>query len=179
MYIITYKNNTEQLPPKPDNAPYYTDALYEVGKCFDPSMTLGYSYKDINKDGYVELLLTGIDARVYGMFTIVDKKPVVAKVFQNGMGYIAPDGMIFYNTNGIDSTTGYYTNQKNHTYLVKDKLVGISYGYHDTDGKLETNDDTVYFEIGADGIEKAIEKSEYNQYGKAYERGGFQFRVKP
>ena len=169
VYIITYKNNTEELPPKPDNAPYYTDALYEVGKCFDPSMTLGYSYKDINKDGYVELFLVGIDSRIYGMFTIVDKAPTVVKVFQNGMGYIAPDGMIFYNTNGIDSTTGYYTNQKNHTYLVGDKLVGISYGYHDTDGDLNTNDDMIYFAIGEDGIERTIEKSEYNSYGKFYE----------
>lgn len=169
IYLIKYKYNNEELPPKEDNAPYYTDTLYEVGAMYTPSMDIGYAYKDIDGDGYVELMLVGMDSRIYALFTITDKAPAAVHVFQSGMGYLAPDGMIFYNTYGTDSKTGYYNNQKNHTYLVDGALVGTSYGYNDTDGDINTNGDEVYFTIDKEGKKTEITKSEYQALGKYYE----------
>lgn len=76
------------------------DALYAVGQMYDPSVNMGYAIKDINGDGYAELLLMGIESRIYAMFTILDGEVAHVHTFQQGMGYIAPDGMVFYNEKG-------------------------------------------------------------------------------
>jgi len=162
--LIAYKRINEELPKKPANAPFYTDALYEVGKLYNPSIEVGYAFKDIDKNGYLELLLMGRESRIYALFTIFDKEPALVCVFQDGMGYLAPDGTVFYNTKPVDSETGVVTNEKFITRLESGRLVGISYGWTDADGDLATDEDVIYHASSEDGVKAEISYDEYKQY---------------
>ncbi len=160
--LILYKYTYQELPPRGDGEPFYTDALYKVAAQYDPSMDMGYALKDINGDGYVELVLMGRDARLYAMFTIVEDAPVLVHVFQQGMGYTTPDGTVFYNEkDGSTSTVKYHIKK-----LVDGELVGTEYGRLDVDGNFDTDDETYYSIV--DGIERELSHDEYKQYGDFY-----------
>lgn len=156
--LILYKHLNEELPPRGENEPFYMDALYAVGQMYDPSVNMGYTIKDINGDGYAELLLMGIENRVYAIFTILDGEVAHVHTFQQGMGYIAPDGMVFYNEKGENglSVSRYMT------YLVDGQLVGMEYGRIDGADGSET-----YYHV-VDGVWEQIDKEAYNRYGKYY-----------
>ncbi len=144
--LILYKYINEELPPKGSNEPFYVDALYEVAEQYDPSIEMGYSFKDLNDDGFVELLLTGRESRVYALFSLVNKQPVVVKTFQQGLGYITNDGLIFYNFKLWDGVA--QIELQNHvTRLVEGELVGFEYGWVDADSDSSTTDDTNYYKV--------------------------------
>ena len=165
--LILYKLVNEELPPKPQNPKYYTDAIYAVGMAYDPTMEVGYAMKDIDNDGYLELLLMGRESRLYAMFTIAENTPKVVIVFQNGMGYLAPDGTIFYNDQvTVEKTT---TSTRYISRLCDGVLVGITYGWTDTDGSLDTDEDTIYFVTDEKGVQTTVEKTgKYKEYGDTY-----------
>lgn len=167
--LVLYKYINEELPQKGSNEPFYVDALYEVVGYYDPSMNFGYAYKDINNDGYVELLLVENSNRMYAMFTIKDKAPELVTTFQSGMGYLGNDGMVFFNTKSFDSSGG-QTYLGNHmTHLVDGELVGIVYGWEDSDGDFATQGDDVYYLIEEDGVKNVIGNDEYKAIRNAYE----------
>ena len=56
-------------------------------------------FKDIDLNGYKELVLMDTASRAHAIFHIVDSEAKVLIVFQNGMGYTAPGGEVFYNKN--------------------------------------------------------------------------------
>lgn len=156
--LILYKYMNEVLPPRGEEEPFYMDVLHAVGAEYDPSLNFGYAIKDINGDGYAELLLMGVESRVYAMFTILDGEIVHVHTFQKGMGYIAPDGMVFYNEKGADNLSV----SKYMTHLVDGQLVGLEYGRIDAADGSES-----YYHV-VDGVREEITKDAYNQYGKYY-----------
>jgi len=162
--LILYKYVNEELPPKGENEPSYVDALYEVATEYTPAIDMGYAYKDVNNDRYVELLLMGKDSRLYAMFTIVDDAPAFVATFQQGMGYLGPDGMVFYNTKTLDENNSQIALGNHMMKLVGDKLVGFEYGWKDTDKDITTSEDTVYYcKTEAEG-EKTLTYDEYKVY---------------
>ena len=124
-YLVLYKYMNEELPQKGDNAPFYIDALYEVVGQFDSTKNLGYAFKDIDGDGYVELFLTENSNRIYAMFTILDKSPNLVSTFQQGMGYLGHSGTVFFNSKKFDLEGGQIYLGNHITRLVKGELVGI------------------------------------------------------
>ncbi len=162
--LVLYKHINEELPPKGSNPPFYLDALYEVVEQYNPAVNLGYSFKDIDCDGYVELLLVENTNRLYAMFTIKDKAPALVATFQQGMGYLGPDGLVFFNAKkhspgGLQNFLGYSI-----TRLVEGKLTGFSYGREDSaDGG-----DDVYFYISEKGVRTEISYDEYQSCRKRY-----------
>ena len=167
--IIKYKRDTEELPPKPNNAPYYTDTLYEIGAMYDPSIDMGYTYTDIDGDGYAELLIMDRGNYIYGLFTLTDKKPAAVQVFQKGMGHLAPDGTVFYVTKEFGETnTVQYSNFKYITRLVDGKLVGTATGWRDADGNIAEDDDVSYHIIDENGVETEVTKAESSEYNAIY-----------
>ena len=166
--LILYKRLNEELPPKPSNPKYYTDAIYEVAKAYDPTIEVGYAMKDIDGDGYLELVLMGRESRLYALFTIYENTPKTVAVFQNGMGYLTPDGTIFHNSSiTVEKKT---TSERFITRLLNGSLVGISYGWVDTDGSLDTDEDTYYFVTDENGTQTIVEKSgKYKEYTDTYD----------
>lgn len=167
--LILYKYINEELPPRGDNDPYYFDALYEVAGLFDPTTEMGYAFKDINDDKYVELMLIGRDSRLYAIFTIIDNAPALVTTFQKGMGYLSPDGIIFYNTKEFDANGGQIFLGNHITRLVGGELVGIAYGWIDTDSDFSTEDDSLYYCAGEDGIRNEMTYEEYKILRSLYE----------
>lgn len=155
-HLILYKYTYQELPPRGDDEPFYMDALYVVGGQYDPSMTLGYSFKDVDGDGCDELLLVEHSNRLHAMFSIKNKAPVVVATFQNGMGYLKDDGTVFFNTKN-----GYKFLGNHITRLVDGELVGIVYGWEDPDDDIANNNDQYYY-IFEDGTKTYISKDEYN-----------------
>ncbi len=162
-YLILYKHLNEELPPKGSNEPFYVDALYEVAGEYNPSIEMGYAFRDIDGDGYSELLLMGRESRIYGMFTILNKEPALVATFQQGMGYIDPDGMIFYNSKEFGDNGGQIALEYHMTYLVDGQLVGVEYGWVDVD------QDTIYYCVSEDGVRTELSYDEYKLYKNAYE----------
>ena len=161
-YLVLYKYTHTDLPPKGSNEPFYMDALYEVVGQYDPSMTLGYSFKDINGDGIDELFLMENKSRLYAMFTIKNKAPIVVTTFQNGMGYLKDDGTVFFNTKN-----GYKFLGNHITRLVDGELVGIVYGWEDPDDDI-ANENDIYYYISEDGTRTTVSKDEYNVIKNEY-----------
>lgn len=147
-YLVLYKFTVSELPEEEAEPAYYEAALRYVANYYDPSIDLGFAYKDINGDGYVELLLMGKEARLYALFTIVNREAVVVKTFQDGMGYLDSTGLVFSHEKRFEEGT---TNQIGLTYrferLVDGKLVGTGFGWDDGDGVYATEDDEVYFKL--------------------------------
>lgn len=157
-YLILYKYTTTELPEREENEPFYMDALYETAKEYDPSMEMGYAFKDVDKDGYKELLLMGRESRVYAIFTVIEKAPVLVSTFQRGMGYLGPDGMVFYNAK-VFSDSGAQIGLGNHMkHLSGGKLVGFEYGW------TEENGTTSYYCTLENGEKTAISYDEYKAY---------------
>ena len=161
-YLVLYKYTYQELPSKGDDEPFYTDALYEVVGQYDPAMTLGYSFKDINGDGFDELLLMENKSRLYAMFSIKDKAPVVVATFQSGQGYLKDDGTVFFNTKN-----GYKFLGNHITRLVDGELVGIVYGWEDPDDDIANGND-IYYYVSEDGTKTYIPKDEYDVIKNEY-----------
>lgn len=163
--IILYKYNYEVLPPRTENEPDYFDVLFEVGAYYLPTLNIGYAFKDINGDGWVELLLMERECRLNALFTIVDKKVVPVEVFQNGMGYMRPDGLIFHNAKKWDSQNRQIHVENHIKYLVGAELVGYEYVKYDEDGDYDTEGELYY--VKETGKEKQfITKEEYTTYAE-------------
>ena len=171
-YLILYKSQNQELPPLEESPAYYEDALRQVAAYYGPETDLGFAYKDINGDGRLELLLMGIDTRIYALFTIANRQPVAVRVFQDGMGYLAPDGMVFSNTKVFDENTNQLAMGCHMEYLVGTELVGFEYGWVDGDNNYATPDDEVYYkvengvrtEIDHDTEYKALRDHDYEYY---------------
>ena len=162
--IIFYKNTYEELPPEEAEAPFYMEALRQVAALYDPSIEIGYAFKDINNDGSAELILIGRDSRLYALFTVVDKSVKVVRVFQNGMGYLDRTGMVFYNVKELDSLEIQIHLENHMTRLVGDKLVGFEYSRTDLDGDSTTEEDEIFYIITEDGTRTEITYDEYKIY---------------
>ncbi|MBR3681553.1 MAG: hypothetical protein IKL79_06075 [Clostridia bacterium] len=160
-YLILYKYVNEELPPMSDDAPYYTDALYEVAGQFDPAKNFGYSYKDIDGDGYAELLLVEGTSRIYAIFTVRDGAAALVATFQSGMGYLENNGTVFYNSKTFSSSGGQLSLGNHFAKLVGGELVGIAYGWEDGDGNYDTQGDDIYFYISESGEKTVLSKEEY------------------
>ena len=168
-YLVLYKYMNEELPPRGGTEPFYIDPLYEVCADYDPSMNMGYAYKDVDGDGYVELVLTENGCRMYAMFTIVDRAPALVATFQKGMGYLGNNGMVFYNTKSFDSTGGQIALGNHMMRLENGELVGTTYGWEDADGNFNTDDDEQYYCIAEDGVKQELTYDEYKVYRNMYE----------
>lgn len=166
-YLVEYKKEFEELPPKGSNEPEYVDALYEVVGYYDPSMDMGYALKDIDSNGYKELVLMETASRAHAIFHIVDGEAKVLIVFQNGMGYTAPGGEVFYNKN-YSNEDGHRISSKHMMKMKDGKLSGIEYGWIDTDADISTDADTVYYTIGEDGVRVELTHDEYSAFTGRY-----------
>lgn len=167
-YLVLYKLMNEELPPRNDSGEFYTDALYEVVGHFDPTKNFGYSYKDIDGDGYAELLLIENTSRIYAMFTIKDKDIMLVSTFQQGMGYLTEWGDIFFNTKEFDDDGQIFLGN-NITRLISGTLVGISYGWDDSDGSFATQGDDVYYVISETGERTELTYEEYKAFKRSYD----------
>ncbi len=167
--LILYKYVNEELPSKGNNEPFYVDALYDVVGYYNPSLNFGYAYKDIDSDGYVELLLVENSNRMYAIFTIKDKAPLLVTTFQSGMGYLGNDGMVFFNSKRFDSSGGQIYLGNHMTHLVDGELVGITYGWEDSDGDFNTLNDDIYYLIDENGTKSVIDYDEYKVLRNSYE----------
>ena len=161
--LILYKYVNEELPPRGTNEPDYMDALYAVGGDYSPNMEMGYAVKDINGDGVQELLLMGRDSRLYALFTVVDGKATVVKVFSKGMGYLTQDGMVFYNVKQYDAEGGQTYLENNMTRLVGANLEGFCFGWYDADNSSTTDTDRVRFKT-ENNVKTEITEEEYKSY---------------
>lgn len=160
--LTLYKSTFETLPERTEGDAYYLDALYEVLYYYDPSIDIGYAFKDIDGDGYVEFLITEDSSRLYAIFTIINKIPTCIRTFQNGLGYLAPDGTIFYNVKN-----GLIYLENNFSKLVDGELVTFTYGWYDSDENAETDND-IYFTVDEACVETTISKDEYDEYRRKY-----------
>ncbi|MBR2974536.1 MAG: hypothetical protein IKC47_02190 [Clostridia bacterium] len=163
--LVEYKKATESLPPRGDNEPYYYDAVYTAVGYYDPTRDFGYTIDDVNGDGTDELLLMERRCNLYSLFTLVDDVPTHVASFQDGMGYLAPWGEVFYNEK-LQEGTNYY-NVKHVKKLVGSTLVGVEYLWVDTDGDLATDEDMQYF-YSTNGSRQQITKDQYNVYSTQY-----------
>ncbi|MBE5742050.1 MAG: hypothetical protein E7360_01875 [Clostridiales bacterium] len=160
--IIFYKYNNGTLPTR-ENESGYVDALYEVGEYFEPSRDMGYALKDVNGDGWKELLLMESDNRLDALFTLVDKQIVTVEVFQNGMGYLYKDGLFFYNKKRWDSNNVQIYIENHWKRLEGGKFVGQEFVKCDEDEDSTTEGDKYYAqETGKERQE--ITKDEYQVY---------------
>jgi len=166
--LVLYKYVNEELPPKKGEQPFYVDTLYTVVAQFDTTKDFGYAFKDINGDGYFELLLTENANRLYAMFTIVDKAPVLVTTFQQGMGYLGSGGLVFYNSKSFDTSGGQIYLGYHMTHLVDGKLVGFTYGWEDADGDYATQNDEIYYLTSEDGVKKVLSYDEYKAFRSPY-----------
>lgn len=164
--LVLYKLTNSELPPRGDSEPDYTDALYEVVGHFQPYSRFGYSYRDLDGDGYVELLLTENTNRIYALFTVKDEAPVLVTTFPQGMGYLTREGEIFYNVKEFDSDGQIFLSYSI-TRLEGGRLVGISYGWEDADENYTTTGDEVYFAI-ENGVKRELSYAEYKAYRTPY-----------
>jgi len=168
-YLVLYKYVNEELPPIIGDQPFYMDALYEVADQFDPTKNFGYAFKDIDGDGYLELLLVESANRLYAMFTIINKVPALVTTFQSGMGYLGNEGLIFFNNKKFDSSGGQIYLGYNMMHLVNGNLVGVTYGWEDADGDYGTQNDEIYYYISETGVKKEFSYDEYKAYKSPYE----------
>ena len=151
-YLMAYMKSNQELPEKEENPtiPNY-DALYSVVGNYDPSNDIGYSYKDIDGDGLLELLLIGPDSRLYAIFTLVDKTPVTVETFQNGLGYLHNSTNVFYWVKILDDSGVQIKSEFHYTRLVGDKLVGFAYGREDHDQDHDELTEDIYYYIPEGG----------------------------
>ena len=166
-YLILYKYVNQELPEKDSDAPDYVDVLYEIVESYDPSMDMGYAIKDINNDSVEELVLMQSDSHIHALFTMVNDEVKLVYVFQDGMGYLTPDGTVFYNhkywnASGVNVQSALYVSK-----LVNGELVGIEYGWIDDDDDPENEDK--YYSVSLDGTRTELTKSEYNLVKAKYE----------
>lgn len=164
--LVLYKATNAELPPKGDSEADYVDALYEVVGEFQPYSRFGYSYRDLDGDGYVELLLIENTNRIYALFTIENEAPRLVTTFPQGMGYLTRKGEIFYNVKRFDSNGQIFLSY-NITRLEGGRLVGISYGWEDADEDYTTTGDEIYFAI-EDGVRRELSYEEYKAYRTPY-----------
>ena len=164
-YLLSYKKANYELPEKEENptVPNY-DALYEVAGYYEPTNDLGYSYRDINGDGIVELLLVDPDARIYALFTLVDKEPVTVETFQNGLGYIYNNEMIFYTLKTLDESGIQISSETHFAKLVGDKLIGFAYGREDHDRDYDAATKDIFYIISEEGARTELAEDEYKLY---------------
>ena len=164
--LALYKTTYGELPPKNEQDAPYVEALRQVADLYpsknsdNPDLEQGYAFKDINGDGWVELILLERNSYVHGLFTLVDKTPVVVRTFITGMCRITTDGMLFYIDKAWGANGTQTVNANHYDHLVGDQLVGLEYGWYDLE-----NGTTVYYKVeeGSE-IEVALTKAEYNDY---------------
>ncbi len=158
-YLILYKYMNEELPPKGANEPYYVDALYDVAAEYSPDNSMGHAISDVNGDGIKELLLMGKDCRINAIFTVLDGELTHVKTFPQGMGYLAPGGMVFYN----ERISGTLSTVRHMKWLVDGELRGFEYARLDnTDGSTEG-----YYKV-EDGVKTDITEAEFKTYVAKY-----------
>ncbi len=167
-YLVLYKYMNEELPPRGTDEPPFVDVLYEVVAQFQPYNKFGYTYMDLDSDGYVELLLTESTKSLYAIFTLVDKTPTPVAAFQQGMGYLGQNGLVLFNTKEFDSNGGQIFLGYHITRLEGGRLVGISYGWEDSDADYATQGDDVHYIVDGDGNKSSLTYEEYKEIRDYY-----------
>ena len=166
--LLSYKKANLELPDREENptVPNY-DALYSVAGHYDPSNDIGYSYKDINGDGFVELFLIGPDSRLYALFTLVESEPVFVEAFGNGLGYLYNGENVFYFVKVLNESNFQVKYEFHYTRLVGDRLLGFAYGREDHDGDQDAVTEDIYYYVpeGGERIDFVTDES-----GTAYDK---------
>jgi len=146
--MLDAKNNGGALAAPVASANEIEKALHKiVSNCTDDSV-MGYATKDINGDGDEELVLMNKSNKLYALFTIKDKTPVLLLTMDDMTGAISPDGTIYVNK--------YVPEKEEFTYIkriVDGKLEGLEYG-STVNGEI-----TTYYMI-ENGTRTEITKSE-------------------
>lgn len=154
--LLRKKENNEPLPEQDLYQNEIDSALYEIARdCSDPS-TMGYATKDINKDGFEELVLLNRSCKVYAIFTLKDGAPTLLARTDILACSISPDGKIYIEK--------FFTNEnKSHRFIqikeiVDGALAGIEYGFNVID---ETQ--TEHYKI-ENGERTVITEEEFNLF---------------
>ena len=98
------------------------EVLYGIAENCDDPMQMGYSTKDLNRDGIKELILLKKDCTLYAVLTLAEEQPVLL-IDLKSRGVIDEDGMIYYTAS--TENEGKIIAQK----IVDGRLVGLEYGW--------------------------------------------------
>jgi len=164
--LVLYVLVNETLPEAPAEPAYYEDALRFAASNYVPSTTdMGYAYKDINGDGYFELILMSNKNNIFVLFTIKDKAPVVLKTFSEGLGYLDKNGVVFSaEKTYVEGTTSQIGVDYRFERLVDGELYCyLAFGWDDADGVYETADDEIYYKL-EDGVNTVIDYDAYKVF---------------
>lgn len=121
--LLLSKINNEEVEFPNESSGEIENAVFDVAyNCANPN-NMGYATKDINKDGIDELILLNNSNKVYALFTIYNKEPVLLLTATNQSAAISPDGTVY--TYKFDKDKGNVTQIKT---IVDGTLVGLEYG---------------------------------------------------
>ena len=165
-----YLENGE-LPAKEENEPVYVDSLYNAITAFnaykveeDEEAELGYAYKDINGDGWKEMLILRRDSYVYAIYTFVYRNFEVA--YNNDIGYdysyLCEEDILYRFEKGLDANNKQIGATYSFMKLVGNAFDGFEYGFYDADGDGSDSDDRIYFKT-ENGEKTETEKAEYTK----------------
>ena len=150
--LLLAKAGNEVITAPDASADEIATVLYEIARdCEDPSV-MGYATKDINGDGFVELLLMNKSNKLYALFTIQNSLPTMLLRMDHMSACITPDGTVFassYAEGGNEICTHIKK-------IANGKLEGLEYGC-DADGE-----NVSYYKI-ENGVRSEITRSEMLQ----------------
>lgn len=162
-YLVRFKDEFATLPQRVEGEPEYFNTLYAVLEYYGAASDIGHALKDINGDGWKELLIMDPSCYISAIFTIVDRQPVTAGLFPNFTGHLGPDGLIYYVTYKRDDQGRQIGNYRHMKYLVNGELVGYEYGYYDVDEVFDTEGNLYY--VKYDGEEaQYVTEEEFDYY---------------
>ena len=122
--LLLAKAGNEVITAPDASADEIATVLYEIARdCEDPSV-MGYATKDINGDGFVELLLMNKSNKLYALFTIQNSLPTMLLRMDHMSACITPDGTVFassYAEGGNEICTHIKK-------IANGKLEGLEYG---------------------------------------------------
>lgn len=151
--------------------------MYDIVENCESPQLMGYSVKDINKDGIAELVLLQKDCRLHGLFTLVDNEPVLLLRFgENSL--IDEDGTV-YQTESEYMVSSHKLSKK----IVDGKLEGLECGTDvlSEDGtrreyyKIENGERIVITEEEYDGLDPKGEEYSVRGYRYFTKNAGFRF----
>jgi len=146
--LLEKKKNSGNTLTVSDNASDTDKALYDiVNACEDPSI-MGYATKDINGDGFDELVLMSRGNDVDALFTQKDGSPVL--LLSQGTIAIYPDGTVYSHVYVKDTSVSVQFKR-----IVDGKLEGDEYG-----GYVNNEEKFSYYKI-VNGVRSDITYDEY------------------
>lgn len=149
--LLIAKENGEELLASAKLSKETEAALLDaVDRCEEPS-AMGYATKDINGDGVNELVLLDKASKLYALFTVKGRNPVLLLNMARSGGAILPDGTVFASTYVKDESQRIHIQIKK---IVSGTLEGLEFGW-----ELSGEDATYY--KAEDGVRTEIDRDEY------------------